>query len=285
MRTPTVILLLALSGATATLAETPGTASSDPLWEVGLFTAVADWPLYRGSDESKFYVLPLPFLIYRGKILHADRDGVRGLFLRTERLETALSFSLNPPADSGDGVRKGMPDLDALVGAGPALKWFFAGRTKVRYVYLDASARGVCSADIDPVAVEYEGLQGGAALVYRDLAVHGDDRLRFGFNAGIEFGDQDYNSYVYDVADAYATPGRPAYESRGGYGGFSLSMNLVRRINRRFSLGGYYRWVNISGASFADSPLVERLDNHIFGAALIWRMAESQRLADEEFTE
>jgi hypothetical protein len=33
------------------------------------------FPDYRGSDQSNFYRLPLPYIAYRGKLLRADSDG------------------------------------------------------------------------------------------------------------------------------------------------------------------------------------------------------------------
>ncbi len=284
MRCYKAILLLILLGASARAVE-PAAPDPDPLWEVGLFGGVATLPHYRGSDEYSLYALPLPFVIYRGKIVQADRDGLRGVFYRSEHLESTLSFSGAPPVDSDNKARRGMPGLDAVVGGGPALKWFFAGRNPVRYAYVNTAARAVFAAHIEDVELEYQGLNGGVAFVYRDLAVRGDDRLRFGFNFGLDFSDAGYHRYFYDVAEAYATTDRPAYDSRGGYGGFVLSMNLVRRVNDRFSIGGYYRWENITGTVFADSPLVKENDNHIIGAALIWRAVQSKQRAGEEFYE
>ena len=47
-----------------------------PLWEAGLGVTALSFPDYRGSDHQRGYLLPLPYLIYRGQVFRADRDGV-----------------------------------------------------------------------------------------------------------------------------------------------------------------------------------------------------------------
>ncbi len=54
----------------------------EPLWEVGLFNFAADLPHYPGSNETRVYAFPTPFVTYRGKYLRASREGVRGIFPR-----------------------------------------------------------------------------------------------------------------------------------------------------------------------------------------------------------
>ena len=49
-----------------------------PLWEAGLGIGALAFPDYRGSDEVNTYPVPLPYFVYRGKFLKADREGVRG---------------------------------------------------------------------------------------------------------------------------------------------------------------------------------------------------------------
>lgn len=70
-----------------------GHASGVPLWEAGLGVAFIDFPDYRGSDERNTYVLPIPYVVYRGKFLKVDREKVRGLLLKSDKAE--LDVSLN----------------------------------------------------------------------------------------------------------------------------------------------------------------------------------------------
>ena len=53
-------------------------AREAPLWEAGAGMAVIDFPDYRGSDERHTYVLPVPYVVYRGEFLKVDRENIRG---------------------------------------------------------------------------------------------------------------------------------------------------------------------------------------------------------------
>ena len=48
--------------------------SKRPLWELGLGVAGLRLPDYRGADQSRAYALPLPYIVYRGTWLKADRE-------------------------------------------------------------------------------------------------------------------------------------------------------------------------------------------------------------------
>src|SRR5215510_8004444 len=55
----------------------PQARADQPLWEAGLGVGVLRLPDYRGSDQSRTWVLPVPYIAYRGDILKADREGAR----------------------------------------------------------------------------------------------------------------------------------------------------------------------------------------------------------------
>ena len=65
-----------------------------PLWELGVGVAGLRLPDYRGSDQSRGYVLPLPYIVYRGTWLKADRDGARA---RCSIRSASRSTSAWPP--------------------------------------------------------------------------------------------------------------------------------------------------------------------------------------------
>ena len=73
-----------------------------PLWEAGMGAAVLSLPHYRGSDERRAWVLPFPYVVYRGEFLKADERRVRGLFFKTERTELDVSINGTPPVDSSE---------------------------------------------------------------------------------------------------------------------------------------------------------------------------------------
>ena len=64
-----------------------------PEWEIGAGATVFTLPDYRGSDESRGYVLPLPYVIYRGERFRVDRQGLRGIFFESDRVELDVSLS------------------------------------------------------------------------------------------------------------------------------------------------------------------------------------------------
>lgn len=280
---PFWILLAALfflSLGTAAFAEEPvDPPEGQALWEFGLFNAAARIPDYRGSDEYQTYVLPLPYVIYRGRIIQADREGVRGIFFRTDRLESSFSVWGNPPVNDDNDARRGMPDLDAIFEAGPAIRWFFLGRDFPDSLHAQASIRAASSIDFGELDIRYEGIHGAVNLVYDNTRLLRDLGIGFGANLGLDIADGGLNGYFYDVDPAYATPNRPAFSSGGGYAGLSLAVNARKRLTESLSFGVYSRWENSTGAAYADSPLVGTENNFTIGCALTWKIWQSEARA------
>ncbi len=268
-----VLLLLFISVPSLAFCEEP---PEKPLWEFVLFNGAAAIPHYRGSDEHSWYVVPLPYLIYRGEFLRINREGLRGVFLDTEHFETSISLWGAPPVDDND-AREGMPDLDAMFEVGPALKWYPFGRATKHSLYFRLACRAAFSADFDDgLDVSYEGLKYGLNLIYENNSLFEEHDVGFGFNAGIDFANSELHGYFYDVPTQYVREDRPFYEADSGYSGFSLAASLSKKLNDRFSLGFYSRWDNLSGAVYEDSPLVKKEDNFTVGAALVWKIMESK---------
>ena len=48
-------------------------------------------PDYRGSEDVRNYVLPIPWFVYRGEIFVLDRDGARARLFDSDRVEVNLS--------------------------------------------------------------------------------------------------------------------------------------------------------------------------------------------------
>lgn len=91
----------------------PAHAEQKPLWEAGLGVGAATFPDHPGSDRTQTYVLPAPYFVYRGEFLKADRDGLRGRFFNSDRIELNLTMGASAPVDSTDNAaRQGMPDLN-----------------------------------------------------------------------------------------------------------------------------------------------------------------------------
>ena len=93
-----------------------------PLWEVGVGVGNLNSSHYRGAKTRTNVTLPIPFVVYRGERLKADRSGLRGKLFASEKTKITLSGSFSIPVKSEDtNTRQGMPDLDPLIEVGPSL--------------------------------------------------------------------------------------------------------------------------------------------------------------------
>ena len=263
---------LALAAALAQHAD----AVERPLWELGIGPVGLYLPDYRGSNESRGYVYPFPLIAYRGDYFKVDREGIRGIFFQSDRVELDVSMYATPPIDSSrNSARQGMPDLDATVEIGPVLDIVLARDRKIDYNYrlrLRLPARAVIATDFS-----HWQNQGWVFYPHLNLDLRPDflgGRWNLGFNAGPLYGTQKYHQYFYGVAPQYATPDRPAYNATGGYSGTTLLASLSRRIGQ-FWVGGYVRYDNLSGAVFDPSPLVKQSYALAAGIAIAWVFAES----------
>ncbi len=276
MRLIAGILLILLLSAGNLHAQAP---AAQPLWEVGLFSGVLRLPHYRGSNEYHTYAMPLPYLVYRGERLQSDRDGVRGIFWRSPRFESNVSFYGNPPGSSDNKARADMPRLDGLFEAGPSLKWFLGAEPNPTNLYLMATTRAAWSVRFqDGLGLSHQGFTGGLHLIYHNFDLLADYQTSFGFNLALAVADRKFNRYFYHVPAQYATPERPSYDVSGGYAGSSVSTHALKKITPRISLGAYARWDNLDGAVFRDSPLVKTRNNYIVGGAVIITLFSSKTL-------
>jgi hypothetical protein len=120
---PSLALLLVFSTASA--------QGPLPRLELGVGLFVLDAPDYRGSSESSSYLLPAPYIKYRGDRLRVD-EGADGIIFESPDLLFSLSGNLSVPADEETPEREGMDELAALVEVGPSLDW--------RFLHLERSA-------------------------------------------------------------------------------------------------------------------------------------------------
>jgi MipA family protein len=260
-------------------AAAPAGADEKPLWELGLGTGVLVFNDYRGSSTTHAYLLPVPYFVYRGKLLKADDKGFRGLFVHHERVELELSVNATTPVRN-DSARSGMPDLRPTLEIGPQLD-VHLWRSDDRRVRLDlrVPARAAFTAQAVP---RLAGVFLAPNLSI-DIAQHPpSDGWKLGLLAGPLFADHRYDSYFYSVAPQYATAVRPAYDAPGGYAGTQLLAALTRRYPKWW-FGAYVRHDTLAGASFAASPLVKRDSYWSGGLAVVWIIRQSaQRVESEE---
>src|SRR3970040_2181008 len=77
-------------------------AADSPRWEIGLGLGWLSIPDYRGSDQQRGYIIPIPYFHYDGDILHIDREGAHGDVFATERVKLDLSLSVGAAGRGGE---------------------------------------------------------------------------------------------------------------------------------------------------------------------------------------
>ena len=278
MRNGLVLLtasVLALPGVLATAVR----AEQLPLWEAGMGATVISFPHYRGSDQRRFWLLPFPYVVYRGEFLKADERRVRGLFFKTDRTELDVSINGTPPVDSSkNDARQGMPDLDAILEIGTSLNFLLA-RTEDRRTRLELRLPARAALATDLTHLKYTGwvFQPNVNLDVKNPL--GYEGWNFGALGGPMFSDGRYNDYFYGVDPAFATATRPAYNAGGGYAGTQLLATLSRRY-RKYWFGGFARWDTLNQAVFEDSPLVKSRHSFAAGLAGAWLIGESRVMVE-----
>jgi outer membrane scaffolding protein for murein synthesis (MipA/OmpV family) len=256
----------------ATLALTSFTLASHaadlPLWEVGGGAGVLSLPHYRGSDQSRTWLLPVPYIVYRGKIFKADREGARAVLYNSERVDFDLSAGASAPAKSDDDeARRGMDDLKPTVELGPNVNLTLA-RAAGWKLDLRLPVRAAITVQRNPKMV---GLISTPHLTLDLQRVAG---WNVGLQTGPVFTNRRFNAHFYEVRPDQATAGRPAYQARGGYGGWQALAAVSRRSGRWWA-GGFVRFDSLSGAVFEDSPLVRKRQQVSGGFALAYVFATS----------
>jgi MipA family protein len=264
-----VAVVLALAGPAAY-------AQQLPLWELGAGATVLSFPDYRGSDESHQYLLPVPYVVYRGEVLKADRNGVVGIVFDTERLEINASVSASLPVDSQhNAARAGMPNLHPTVELGPSLDvtlWRSVNRRNRIDVRLPVRLGISVESPYRPL-----GWQASPRINVDIDDMGGWAGWSLGLLAGPLYGSRKYHDYFYSVAAQYATPERPSYAAPGGYAGTQWLMALSKRFPK-YWVGGFMRRDRLDSAVFADSPLVTNKNYFAAGMAVAWIIDTSEQL-------
>ncbi|MBU1362732.1 MAG: MipA/OmpV family protein [Gammaproteobacteria bacterium] len=248
-------------------------AGDQPLWEIGAGAAAFSFPLYRGSDQTHNFFMPVPHFTYHGDFLKADRQGIRGSFFDSDRVDLTVSLALSPPVSSDDiTARAGMPDLEGTFEIGPQMDvTFWRSENRARFVKLLLPLRAAITVQGSPKDI---GWVFHPKLNMDITDIPGMAGWNLGMLAGPLFGDKRQHAYYYSVAPQYATADRPAYEAKAGYAGMQYLVALSKRFPK-YWVGGFVRYDNLSGATFEDSPLVRQKDYFAAGVAFTWVFGES----------
>lgn len=232
-------------------------------WTFGIgAAAAANIPHYIGSDESRNFVLPVPYINYTSPNIKISQSGIVGKLFESDKWFLSLSLSGAIPVDSDDNkARSGMPDIEAVFEYGPSLQYYiFGSEPDVNALYIDLNFREARTLSLDSL-----DLSASPAVVYRqqlDKPVLGG-RVNWLFRYKREFVSDSYARLFYSVEPDYATPERSTYIAKGGSGGSRVSSSIRWQKGKHILLG-FWVYANISDAAYADSPLV-KTKHHSYG--------------------
>jgi len=251
-------------------------AKEEPLYEFGLGIGAIAFEDYRGSDTVHAYPLPLPYLLYNGKFLKANRDGIRGTLFDQDRFELNLSFDATTPVRN-DRERSGMPDLRSTVELGPSFDLHLM-RSDNRKVKLDLRmpVRAAMTVESSPKIIGWTFTPRLALDIRDPWQLEG---WNLGLLTGPLFADRRYNAYFYTVAPQFATVDRPQFQASSGYAGTQF-ISAVSKRYPKFWVGAYVRYDTLSGATFEDSPLVQRKSYLVGGIGFSWIITSSSRMVE-----
>jgi outer membrane scaffolding protein for murein synthesis (MipA/OmpV family) len=261
----------------------PGSAICEekPLWELGVGLGLLQMPDYRGSDENRLYLLPYPYVVYRGDILKIEEQRVSGQIFKSDRISLDFSgYGAVPVKSSNNTARAGMPDLDPTFELGPALKiklW----ESKADKYKLDLALPVRALFSMDFPSVSREGWVFGPRINFVKDDLIPDTGLNLGISAGPMFADSGYNAYFYTVEPAYATAERPAYSAGGGYSGSTLTVGLGKEY-KQFIFNAFLSTDFLQGAVFENSPLVKRETSFMSGVSVSWIFFKSAKTVNVE---
>lgn len=245
-------------------------AEPEPVWELGVGVGSYMAPHYLGADQSATYVLPVPFLIYRGERIRADRGGLLSRLYDSEIMDIRINVSGSLPVNSEDNIaREGMPDLDLMVEAGPTLQFhlYDSEESQLRF---DIPLRAAFTVGNK---IDYQGLIFNPGFYYS----YRINRWNLSTTLGPAYGSEAYHDYFYEVDDEYATSLRPEYDAKPGYTALRHSIGVSRQFGEVYS-GLFLNFYNLNNARNEQSPLMKK-DNYLsLSFALIWVFKKSDQL-------
>ena len=252
-----------------------------PLWELGVGMGLLQIPDYRGSDENRFYLLPYPYLVYRGDFLKVDEQHITGQIFKTDRILLDFSgYGSVPVKSSNNSARTGMPDLDPTFELGPSLQIKLLESREDKYkLDLTFPVRAFFSTDFS--SVRREGWVFSPRINFTKDDLIPETGLNMGISIGPMFADSGYHTYYYTVEPAYATAARPGYSAGGGYSGSTLTAGLSKAY-KQFVFSTFVSADFLQGASFEDSPLVKRETSIMSGASVSWIFYKSEKTVNVE---
>jgi len=254
----------------ATIAHAERRGSALPTWELGLALGAASLPQYMGSDERYNFAAPLPYFIYRGDRISMDRGSLRAALFNIKQLSLDLSLGGGLPVRNSNRARAGMPGLKFNLQAGPRLNWkvYHHGESTLN---LRLPVRGVLD-----TSGSFLGW-----LSEPDIQLHyrATPALKLEFTAGLLFASKKYHATFYDVAPAFVTPARPAYQSGAGLHSASITARVRYQYSDNITLFSALRYRNLTPGTISRSPLVKSHHYLSMTVGMAWSIFQSETVS------
>ena len=224
---------------------------------------------YRGSDQAKNYFYPLPYFVYTSEKIEAEPSFIRGTFYKNDwfALKLSIIVGLNVESEKNN-ARKGMSEIDYTFEAGPMVIFkLFQSQDKTHTLNFEVPFRQVHATDltyIDPIgffAVPYLNYIRKATSAWYNWSME--------LSVAAMWGSRKYHDYYYGVSPQFATNERPSYRGQAGYSGIQTTIVFNKRW-KELVFVPFFRWDQLSGVAFNDSPLFKKPNYFIGGLGFFW---------------
>jgi len=171
-----------------------------PRLELGIAISALSAPDYSGSEDRNAYLIPFPYIKYRGDRLRID-EGAKGLLVDEPDLEISLSGNFTFPVDDETPEREGMDELEPTVEIGPSMNYRFH-RLRRGAWWVDLPLRFAYTLDSEfPVSMNQDTAL--AQVLDKDV----DGRLWTTYVSRDPQTTGEYEVYVNTTTSAILTPG------------------------------------------------------------------------------
>ena len=269
------VTFAACCAALSTLAVAQGPAgSAPPLWELGGVALGVSQSAYPGADQQVNRALALPYFVYRGDVLRADRDtaGIRAMKTETFELDVGFAGAFGAGTETIE-ARQGMRKLGTMVELGPRLKWDLGAGPAGGRLSAEFPARAVL--DLSDKAA-HRGWSLEPKLTYSNRTASG---WRYSASVSAIVADTRLAQTFYEVRSSEATAARPAYTAESGLVSWRFGTAFSRSLARDWNLFGFARLETVAGAANESSPLVRRSSGASVGMGIAYTWMRSERAA------
>ena len=237
-------------------------------WELGVGLGSVYGPDYRGADEYRSFTSVIPYIVYHGKFIRSDREGVKAQFFSSDNIDFSLSASayISPNSDENKR-RENMPYLGSTIEFGPSINIRLTGDDLRSGWQLQLPWRAVFAVGGSSNKMIGSVIQPQLAYQQKFSSWY----LRY--RTSVMFGSNAYHDYYYSVDAQYATPNRPEFHATSGYSGFINELALSRELDVadiKTRVAFFIRYDNLANVKFNESPLFASENVWRGGMAFIW---------------